>query len=149
LTKGSFYWHFVDPADWRAAMLAYWEEAAFSGIVVTLQSVPEGGPRLRALAQIAGTRGHDPSHGGTAAEPALRDWARYAPDVAKAVRRVDAGRVAFVADCLRDMHGDGRDCAIPARLFYAAYLGLQALQGSPEDDVAVLLGLIALMTQVA
>jgi AcrR family transcriptional regulator len=148
-TKGSFYWHFVDPADWRAAMLTYWEEAAFRGIVDGLQAVPAGRARLQALAQIAATRGHDPSHGGTAAEPALRDWARYAPDVAEAVRRVDAGRVAFVAECLRDTHGDGRDCAVQARLFYATYLGLQALQGVPEDDVAALLGLISLIANEA
>ena len=148
-TKGSFYWHFKDPADWRLAMLDYWEDAAFQGIVTELQALPAGRARLQALAQIAATRGHDPSHGGTAAEPALRDWAHYAPDVAKAVRRVDAGRVAFVAECLRDTHGDGRDCAVSARLFYAAYLGLQALQGAPEDDTAALLGLIALMTSEA
>ena len=148
-TKGSFYWHFADAADWRGAMLAYWQEAAFSGIVAALQAVPAGGPRLRALAQIAATRGRDPAHGGTAAEPALREWARYAPDVAEAVRRVDAGRVAFVAECLRDMHGDGRDCVVSARLFYAAYLGLQALHGAPDDDVAALFCLIALMTDDA
>lgn len=141
-TKGSFYWHFKDPADWRAAMLEYWEEAAFRGIVASLRTVPVGAARLHALARIAATKGHDPSHGGTAAEPALRDWARYAPDVAEAVCRVDAGRIAFVAECFQDMHAGGHDANSSARLFYAAYLGLQTLRGDPDDDATALITLI-------
>ncbi len=146
-TKGSFYWHFTDPTDWRAAMLDYWEEAAFRGIITALQAVPAGAARLHALARIAATKGHDPSHGGTAAEPALRDWARYALDVADAVRRVDTGRIAFVAECFQDVHADGRDCTSHARVFYAAYLGLQLLQGAPEADVSALLDLIAVLAK--
>ncbi len=142
-TKGSFYWHFKDPAHWRTAMLDYWEDAAFREIVSELQALPKGAARLHALAWIASTKGHDPSHGGTAAEPALRDWARYAPDVAEAVRRVDEGRIEFVAECFRDMRTDGRDKARSARLFYAAYLGLQTLHGQPDDDAAALITLIA------
>ncbi len=142
-TKGSFYWHFKDPADWRAAMLAYWEDAAFHQIVASLAPLPSGAARLQALAHIAATRGYDPSHGGNAAEPALRDWARYSPEVAVVVQRVDAGRIAFVAECLRGAAGNGQDMTDGARLFYAAYLGLQALQGRPQEDEQAMLTLIA------
>lgn len=145
-TKGSFYWHFHDPADWRTAMLSYWEEAAFRGIVSELQALPKGAARLRALARIAAAKGHDPTHGGTAAEPALRDWARYAPDVAEAVRRVDAGRIGFLAECFRDTRAGERDANSSARLFYAAYLGLQTLQGDPDDDATALITLIGTLS---
>ncbi len=142
-TKGSFYWHFADPADWRAAMLAYWENVAFRGIVAALQALPAGEPRLRALAQIAVRRGNDASHGGTAAEPALRAWAHYAPDVAEVVGRVDSGRIAFLAECFRQMRGDMQDASGPARRFYVTYLGLQVLPGTADGDEKMLLDLIS------
>ena len=140
-TKGSFYWHFADPSDWRTGMLVYWEYVAFHKIVADLQPTPPGLSRLQALVRMATTLGHDPLHGGVAAEPALRDWARYAPDVAMAVRRVDAGRVAFVADCLQAAIGSDQDISLKARQFYAAYLGFQAMHGTPEDNATALLDL--------
>jgi AcrR family transcriptional regulator len=142
-TKGSFYWHFKDLGDWRSAMLVYWEEEAFGQIVAGLETVPRGLARLQALTDIAATRGRDPAHGGVLAESALRDWARYEPEVAVAVRRVDAGRIRFVADCLGD--AAGRDMEPQARLFYAAHLGLQALQGSAAEDARALHDLLAAM----
>jgi AcrR family transcriptional regulator len=141
-TKGSFYWHFADPADWRKSMLSYWEDVAFRQIIAKLEPLPQGMARLQALARIATTTGHDPSHGGQAAEPALRDWARYAPDVAEVLRRVDAGRIAYVQDCLEASCVKDRDTALTARLIYAALVGLQTLQGDPAQDERVLLRLI-------
>jgi AcrR family transcriptional regulator len=141
-TKGSFYWHFADPADWRTAMLTYWEDVAYLRVIADLEMLPKGAARLAALTSRAVTGVRDPSHGGLAAEPALRDWARYAPDVAQTVARVDAGRMAFLAACLADMRGDGQDASVAGRAVYAAYLGLQSLQGSGPDDAAALMALI-------
>jgi AcrR family transcriptional regulator len=146
-TKGSFYWHFTDPAEWRSAMLAYWEDVAFQQVITDLAALPPGLPRLRALTSRAVTGQRDPTHGGMAAEPALRDWARYAPDVAKVVARVDAGRIAFLAECLADMRGDGQDAHIAGRAVYAAYLGLLSLQGSDAEDAAALMALITALGQ--
>lgn len=142
-TKGSFYWHFVDLADWRAVMLAYWANAALDQIVTGLKQVPKGAARLHALTEIAVTGSRDPSHGGTAAEPALRAWARHDPMVADAVHRVDAGRITFLADSFAHMRNDGQDGMAEGRLFYAAYLGLQALPGDTAMNIADLKRLIA------
>ncbi len=142
-TKGSFYWHFADPADWRKAMLDYWEDAAFRQIIAGLEPLPRGLARLQALAKIATTKNHDPMHGGSGAEPALREWARFAPDVALVVRRVDAGRIAYLDDCLRDVAPKNQDTSLEARMVYAALLGLQTLQGNAADDARTLARLIA------
>jgi AcrR family transcriptional regulator len=142
-TKGSFYWHFADPADWRSAMLQYWEDVAYLKVIAELATLPPGAARLSALIPQAVTGGRDPSHGGISAEPALREWARFAPDVAKTVARVDAGRIAFLAQCLADMRGDGADATRAGRTVYAAYLGLQSLQGTAAEDEAALMDLIA------
>ncbi len=146
-TKGSFYWHFASPADWHAAMLHYWEEVAYLRVIAELGVLPPGAARLSALIPQAVTEGRDPAHGGHQAEPALREWARFAPDVAITVARVDAGRIAFLAQCLADMRGDGTDTAIAGRAVYAAYLGLQSLHGTTTEDEAALMALIAAMGQ--
>lgn len=141
-TKGSFYWHFTDPADWRAAMLDYWEDAAYRQIVAKLALLPEGVARLQALITIANALDQDPTHGGAAAEPALREWARFAPDVAAIVHRVDAGRMGFVTDCFRAAGSDAATAGQKARLFYAALLGLGALRSSAADNTQSLLWLL-------
>lgn len=141
-TKGSFYWHFTDPADWRAAMLSYWEEVAYRQILTMLDPLPEGLPRLRALVRIATDLEHDPAYGGAAAEPALREWARFSPDVAVIVQRVDAGRMAFVAGCFGQAGANAQVAAQKARLFYAALIGLGALDGTPEGNFECLLRLV-------
>lgn len=145
-TKGSFYWHFTDPADWRGAMLGYWEEMAFQAIVDQVSALPGGVARLQALADIAAAEGRDPAYGGTAAEPALRDWARYDQAVAGVVSRVDAGRIDFVAACFSDLGLDPDQAGQVARLFYAALLGLQALDGTASEvaaDLRTLIGCLA------
>lgn len=141
-TKGSFYWHFSDPADWRTAMLDYWEDMAFRRIIAALGSLPEGLPRLRALVGIATGLEYDPAHGGAAAEPALREWARVAPQVAIVVQRVDAGRLAFVAACFAAAGSDAQAAAERARLLYATMIGLGALRGNAGDDARCLLRMI-------
>jgi AcrR family transcriptional regulator len=145
-TKGSFYWHFSNPADWRAAMLAYWEDAAFREVIAILDPLPEGLPRLRALIGIATTLEYDPAHGGARAEPALREWARFAPEVAVIVERVDTGRLAFVAACFAAAGLEAAAASQHARLFYAALLGLGALHGDRAQDAQSLSRLLDLLS---
>jgi AcrR family transcriptional regulator len=130
-TKGSFYWHFTGPAEWQAAMRGYWEEFAFTRIVQALDGLPAGEARLRGVIGLA-TEARDPSYGGVQGEPALRDWARYDGDVAACVERIDAARVAWLASELVAAGADGG----LARVFYAALLGLQAMQVDAAGTVA-------------
>lgn len=134
-TKGSFYWHFEGPADWRDAMLAYWRQSALEDVVAALAGEPDGRSRLRALIRLASTMGRDPAHGGVLAEPALRAWAREDPIVAQSLREVDAARLDFLAACLAEA-GLAQEKAHPgARLIYAAHIGQQALGASADQDI--------------
>jgi AcrR family transcriptional regulator len=135
-TKGSFYWHFAGPDDWREAMLDHWQDRGFAEIVTHLSALPAGAARLRALVGIALNTGRDPAHGGPDAELALRDWGRFDAKVAAAVHRVDAQRTAYVMDELR-VAGVGQP-ETAACLFYAAYLGTR-LQNLPTDAAVMAL----------
>ncbi len=137
-TKGSFYWHFKDVADFHARLLSYWEEKAF--LAVTEVVTREASPVARMEALIVQASEGDPKHGGHAAEPALRAWAASAPQVAEAVHRVDEQRLAFLRQTLAALDLTNPDFA---RLLYGAYIGMGTLAArdgtSPHDALSTLI----------
>lgn len=132
-TKGSFYWHFTNVADFRDRMLRYWEARAYEDVVNRLDSRLGPEARLRQLCAIA--VGHrDPIYGGAALEPAMRAWARADPVVAEAVQKMDTRRVGFVATLCRDC---GKEDVDLPRLLYAATVGLEAMEmGGPSGEAS-------------
>lgn len=131
-TKGSFYWHFPDVPGFQAAMLAHWEQRAFSDIATYLEAEPSLPKRLRRLGQIAANLPGE-EFGGAAIEAAIRAWARSDAAVNAAVERVDAQRLRYLRDLL-----DGIGLSNPdfARIIYAGLIGLEDLSsrdGQPYD----------------
>ena len=122
VTKGSFYWHFRDRAALLAALLADWAAHATEPLLRRLEGAGTA-PRDR-LARLAATVAGE---GAGALDPAIRAWARHDPAAAAAVRRVDAGRLAFIAGEFRALGFAPADAATRARLFYLHLLGEHAL----------------------
>lgn len=139
-TKGSFYWHFKDVADFHAAMMALWEQRAVTDIIAALEEIPSAPDRLRQLARLTEETpdGLDPTH---QVEAAIRAWAGSVPLVRDTVSRVDARRMDYLRDLLIA-------CDLPARhakMIYATYVGLEGLAKAPDDPPDILLGLINLL----
>ncbi|TQM89919.1 TetR/AcrR family transcriptional regulator [Roseinatronobacter monicus] len=134
-TKGSFYWHFKDLPDYLAKLIALWETRAFGDILASLD--PDLPPRGR-LEQLcflaAGCR--DPSYGGIALEPALRAWALSAPDVAEALKRMDARRIEALTDLCA---GSGITDPAAPRALYALAVGIEALADDAGTEAMRLL----------
>lgn len=136
-SKGSFYWHFKDVPTFHAAMLALWQDKAFTGIVTALKTDPTPEEKLRHLAQIANDGAPD-RFGGLLIEPAIRAWSLRDAHVADAVAQIDAARIGYVADLLEAI-GRPRSAAI---LFYGAFVGLDDLQARGHPDTAGALTLL-------
>ncbi|WP_164736346.1 TetR/AcrR family transcriptional regulator [Rhizobium vallis] len=134
-TKGSFYWHFADLPDYQARLIQLWEERAFDSVIAELD--PAVAPRTR-LEQLchAAVEFCGPSYGGAALEPALRAWALVSPDVAKAVARMDARRIAYLT-CLCREAGVENPQAPDA--LYALIVGLEILGLQNAQDTMLLL----------
>jgi AcrR family transcriptional regulator len=127
-TKGSFYWHFKDLADLKAAMLAAWEVLATTEITAAVRR--EGlSPRERVLL-LADKVSVLPEAeaGGLAVEPAVRDWGRVDPRARAVLERVDAQRLADLCGFLGDAGLDPGPASEGAVRFYAAVIGLEALR---------------------
>jgi AcrR family transcriptional regulator len=136
-TKGSFYWHFKDVPSFRAAMLTLWRDEATATIIEAVNAAEQDGPgRLRALTEMIASLSASNEYGGVQAEPAIRDWARVDPTVADAMRQVDGERIDFVCTLFRQCGSDAELAREQATLFYAGFVGLQALAASSIMDIA-------------
>ena len=130
-TKGSFYWHFSDVSHFRNAMLAHWEQRAFSDIIALLEEEPSIPKRLRRLGKIAANAAW-PGYGDGPIEPAIRAWSRSDMTVARAVERVDTQRLEYLAKTLAEIGLTNPDFA---RIIYAGLIGLEDL--SSRDGQAM------------
>lgn len=142
-TKGSFYWHFKDVADFEAAMLAYWRVQATEQVIASVtQTSASPEEDLRALLRII-TDLSDAAHGGLRAESAIRQWGTTNSRVADTQYEVDAARLEYLAERFAEA-GFPRDrAALFSQIMYAALIGLEYLElqkvGSVRDGLSALL----------
>ncbi|WP_343867257.1 TetR/AcrR family transcriptional regulator [Caenispirillum bisanense] len=133
-TKGSFYWHFKDLPDYLSRLLGLWEERAFDGVIAGLDPALPPRARLEQLCMLA-VEFRDPVYGGAQLEPALRAWALSNAEVAQAVARMDARRVAYVAALCREA---GITAPAAPVMLYALAVGLEIMgEGEREAGAAM------------
>jgi AcrR family transcriptional regulator len=115
VSRGSFYWHFVDVAAFETAVMRRWRDVMAEAIIRDLQRVNPG-KRLRYLLRLAFDA--DP-----ALEIAMRAWAASDPRAHAVIRSVDGRRLAYIERMLRN-GGVAADHARPrAQILYWTYLG--------------------------
>ena len=133
VSRGSFYWHFKDFADFRSQLLHSWRERTIDQVIREFEDNDGGPGRLHRLVKRAffGKRGLD---------RAIRMWAANEEDVAAMVAAVDASRVANMAELLIAAGIDASQAQPRAAFIYWAYLG-QAIVMDPAsaaiDDAAM------------
>ena len=127
VSRGSFYWHFTDFADFRGQLLGSWRDRTVDQVIREFEDDPAGPGRLQRLVKRAffGKRGLD---------RAIRMWAADEPEVAVMVAAVDASRVAYMAELLIAAGVDARQARPRAAFIYWAYLG-QAIVMDPGSAV--------------
>ncbi|MGI9430814.1 MAG: TetR/AcrR family transcriptional regulator [Myxococcota bacterium] len=116
MSRGSFYWHFVDRKDLLRSVLEYWERASTDVVIEELESVP-GDPRQRIWRLMSVIVEQRLSR----YDPAIRAWALHDKEAARAVRRVDGKRLAVVEGLFRDAGFSPQQAAARSRLL-AVYL---------------------------
>ncbi len=116
VSRGSFYWHFKDIADYRAQLLQAWQERATEQVIRDIDASIVGPARLTHLMKLAFREDRF-------LDRAIRSWAAIADDAASAVADVDKRRIAYIANILVES-GIGQKLALPrAEFIYWAYIG--------------------------
>lgn len=116
VSRGSFYWHFRDIADFRSRLLDAWRERATDRVIAEIEARRGAPDRLESLL----LRAFVPGRG---LERAVRAWAGHDRDAAAAVAAVDETRLGYITRLLLEA-GVARDkAAARATFLYWAYLG--------------------------
>jgi AcrR family transcriptional regulator len=126
VSRGSFYWHFRDIADFRSQILRSWQERTTDRVIQELEAEKAEPDRLKHL--MARAFNEKPR-----LDRAVRSWAAEDENVAKIVASVDARRVAYIAKLLVAAGVESRRALSRAAFMYWAYLG-QAVVMDPRHS---------------
>ena len=122
VTKGSFYWHFEDRADFIQKLLEYWAKKFTHEVVDEINGIEgDAGDRLYGLMEFL------TSNDASRYDIAVRAWAAQEPAVAVVARHVDMTRMGFAKSLFRELGFEGDELTIRAHafLYWASFeLGL-------------------------
>ena len=124
VSRGSFYWHFRDIAEFRSQVLRGWQERMTDQVIKELETAKAEPDRLKHLMKRAFVEQ-------SRLDRAIRAWAAEDEEVAGVVASVDARRVAYIAKLLVAAGVDSRRASPRAAFMYWAYLG-QAIVMDPR-----------------
>jgi AcrR family transcriptional regulator len=119
VSKGGFYWHFVDRSALLDEMLDAWERLVIDDVI---ERVERGGgdarTRLRRLSGLAGA-GREV----VKIDLAIRDWARRDKAVAKRLRRLDNRRMEYLRRLFTDICEDADQVEVRSLLLLSVWIG--------------------------
>jgi AcrR family transcriptional regulator len=139
VSRGSFYWHFRDIADFRLQILRSWQERMTDQVIQQLEAAKAEPDRLKHLMRRAFVTK-------SSLDRAIRSWAAEDEDVATIVASADARRVAYIAKLLVAAGVESRRALPRAAFMYWAYLGQAivmdgrhaSIPASAMDDISAL-----------
>jgi AcrR family transcriptional regulator len=120
VTKGSFYHHFQNTAEFTAGLLACWEGILDQYLELT-RAIPDPARQLEVLWPAGINRPHE-------AESALRAWANSNPAVATVVRRADRKMENFASEWLDSFLDDPERSRLLGHMWVCLIAGAQRLR---------------------
>jgi AcrR family transcriptional regulator len=131
VSRGSFYWHFRDIADFRSQVLQSWQERMTDRVIRDLEAAKAEPDRLKHLMRRAFVTKRS-------LDRAIRSWAAEDKDVATIVASVDAHRVAYIAKLLVAAGVESRRALPRAAFMYWAYLGQVIVMDPRHSSISAL-----------
>ncbi|HJV86750.1 MAG TPA: TetR/AcrR family transcriptional regulator [Noviherbaspirillum sp.] len=125
VTRGSFYWHFADRQALLDALLKQWRSQNTEPFLRVVAD--DAVPPLEQLARFTriwlDEKEFDPAY-----DSAVRDWARNAPEVARAVRSADTARLRVLTQIFAALGYSEGEAVIRARITYYHQVGYYTMR---------------------
>ena len=134
VTRGSFYWHFVDRAALHQAMLKEWRKRASYQVGSRIDNrTPAPDERLKQ--NLALPNSTPRAKRAAAIELAIRLWAQRDAQAARAVKHIDRVRLTYYANLFGEMEFAPAEARKRAFLFYASLLAQAYIVTDSDTDV--------------
>ncbi len=124
-TKGSFYHHFSDVSAFSQKLLEHWEKRSTAEIIEAADETHS--PAARRARLYALVRSSE-----FGVERAVQAWALRDPAAREARARVDARRIAYLAELRRAAGATPKAAERAAQIEYAAFLGALQIFELPD-----------------
>ena len=122
VTKGSFYWHFTDRADFFRQLIEYWDERFTQTVTAKISGLDGAAEeRLLELMRLVHSQRLDRF------EMPVRAWAQQNPALAPLVRSVDRHRTLFVRSLFLEMGFDEDEAEMRTRIFLTYMIAQRSL----------------------
>jgi AcrR family transcriptional regulator len=112
VSRGSFYWHFKDRADFIHQLVKHWSQP-FTLSVAEDVRLMEGNAEQKLMALMDNIERNRL----TRFDIAIRAWASREPEAVRIVKEVDKFRLNFVASLFKEIGFSGEELEMRTRLF--------------------------------
>ncbi len=116
VSRGSFYWHFADLAEFHSQLIEHWKKATTDAVIEEIERVETAPRRLEALLLHAFPHGRS-------LEIRMRAWAESNPEAARAVGEIEQRRRDYIERLIVEAGVPQPQASVRARLLYWSYLG--------------------------
>lgn len=113
VTKGSFYAHFEDRADFVRQLLQFWADNYTEKIACAIDALKDKPAESRLLTLMLTIH----REGAASQDIPFRAWATHDADVAKGVKEIDRRRFEFVRQLFHEIGFRGAELDLRTRLF--------------------------------
>jgi len=144
VTKGSFYWHFKNQADFQSALIDYWYEMHTLVVAKTIDEI-EGGPevQLASLMKMVISEEHSLFDG------AITALTIQNPDLTPKVQAGYEFRIGYIRKLFSTMGFRGKDLTTRTRMFVAFMTSESIVNAglSTKQRIAQIPANLALLTE--